>query len=192
LDEDSLFDLQDLILLSGSQIFWLKDTATLVPIQDKSVLDELYREASQRLDKGTYLRSIAVTGSGTCPAAVITRKQLNVIETKALIEDRIISFFSDPNRFVDGNRKHVTTPVNGEIFENTVINKRTKKNFKQHEISELLRKAVEDGTSFEDMMYNGRRQRRLIGTYLTSHKFPPTAREDLFDSPLLSEVVLLR
>jgi len=211
LDEDTLFDLSDLILISEisttigefSQIYWLKDSASLVPVPDIETLTELYKEASRALEKGVFIRSLATDFLGIKKAvsptifnAIITRKQLNVLTAKSLIEDRVIKFFNDRKKFKNGNKKILAISRGGDhigvrdgesgVFENALINKKIRKGSTQTDISEMFKKAVEDGTSFEDMMYNGRRQRRLFGTAFTSHRLPVIGREDLFDSPLFS------
>jgi len=204
IDGGDLFDLNRLVLVcSGSrdsQIFWLKDSTTLVPVQSMATVNELFKEASGIAEKGTYIRGLASnralvekTVGKALFSSVMTKKQLSVINTTTLIDDRVVSFFQDPKRFLNGNKK-IPVEVGGDTghtFEHNFVNRRIKKRSSQIEICEMLKKAVEDGASFEDMMYNGRRQRRLIGTAFTSHRWPAVSREDVFDSPLLSEVVNL-
>ena len=58
-------------------------------------------------------------------------------------------------------------------FENTLINKKINrlKRYTQSDINGLLKQQSEQ-SSVEEMLYSGKRFRRLVGTTYNSHKFP--------------------
>ena len=202
-EDANFFDLDHLLLATGPpdmQIFWLADARTLVPVQNLETVKELCREAKVKsFEKPTYLRSLAVNTAAikkampkTSFAAVMSKKQLGAMKTRELLTCHVEKFF--------GNyRKSSVQPAPSKTsnFENTYVLKQLSKlNMKggvnQSDISETLKKTAEEGDSYTELVLQGKRRRRLFGTFYNSHKWPfesNLSRDAIFDGPLLSEVV---
>ena len=163
-------------------------TYQLCSIQSPSVFASVYKAALAEpapLQHAHYLRAIGM-GHGA-PSAVLVKKQLNVMTTVARMQETIFPFFAGRK---PSKRKSTTDDAN---FENSVVNKRVNKlgkTYCQKDIDNIFRQLSQETGTLEDVVYAGKRYRRLLGTSFNSHKWPlPPIHVQSVDAPLLSEVV---
>lgn len=189
--EDHL--LNNLVLISvdgcewiNSKLYVLSGTSGLEYsvqcIQSPLTFVSLYKSAVERDKEGTYLRSLAMCNqSGDSVALLKTWKQMNLLKTLSLLEERVV-----PRLVTDVFPHKISKDVN---YENSVPNKRIDKKTSQETINEILKKNAEI-TTLAEMIQTGKRARRVIGNNLNSYQWPrrPTViSQD--EGVLLSEVI---
>ena len=187
---DSTDCLHNLVLISPasdwtkSKLFLLTNGDAIQSIQSPEIFLSLYQTAVAAGKEDTYLRSLAMGPNGTVTQALLAKKQLDILNTVALMDSKIKAFFDSPHPSSSTNETAVSN------FENLVINKQIRKEGiqDQTQIDALLARAAA-GTSFHDMMYKGKRHRRVLGTLWNSHQWPVQPLKLPNDGLLLSEVL---
>ena len=173
-------------------------------VQSPSTLVSMYRSAVAVSKHGTCLRHVALGLDKLRAAlkfdpqlvnAVVAKKQLNVMHTVTLLESRVKNFFELANLT---NEKVVLATDENSNFESSHVNKRLNKlsskaggppkSWTQADANCVLEKCAD--VDFEEVVCKGKRQRRVFGTLLNSHKWPVELADALpSDGLLLSEVL---
>ena len=202
--DESLIELNNMVIISMSEsdtrLYLLQRIGsryTLHPVQSPSTFSEVYKSAVEtvgrlgRIDKATYLRALTVSKDkiGSANFSVIeTKKHLNVLRTIERVRETIFPFFEELK-----SEKKSTEKDENFNFENSFINKKINKmtEINQTKINELLKQQA-SATSVEEMVYSGKRFRRLVGTHYHSHKYTRgkvISNDQLVEGLLASEYI---
>jgi hypothetical protein len=161
----------------------------------KSAIDAVSKAAL--MDRQSYLRAIAVGGHAKIAKAggessldaILTKKQFNVMKTVSRMDETVLPFFEKLKRA----KKVEDKDESNQNFENTIVNKRINKIRKcsQKDINGVFKQQA-GASSLEEMVYSGKRFRRLLGTTYNSHRLGhgrAISKDQLSEGVLASEYV---
>lgn len=170
----------------------IQSPATFLSVY-KSAIDAVSKAGL--MDRPSYLRAIAVggyakiaqAGGESSLDAILTKKQFNVMKTISRMDATVLPFFEKLKR----KKKVEDKDESNHNFENTTVNKRINKIRKcsQKDINGVFKQQA-SASSLEEIVYSGKRFRRLLGTTYNSHRLGQgraISKDQLSEGMLASE-----